>query len=91
MKVSAFGGLTGAVMPAATVDSAPALQVLRPVEDVQLGSQAARVQAAQTAMAAMPDVDLARIAEIKAALARGEIGFDPEKIAGLVMRHHRGR
>lgn len=58
---------------------------------VQVGGQAERIQAAQVQLAAMPDVDAARVAEIKAALARGEIQFDAQKIAGLVVRHHGGR
>ena len=68
---------------------APAASVIG--GDVQVGAQAARVQVAQSQLAAMPDIDAARVAEIKAALARGEINFDPKKIAGLVMRHHGGR
>lgn len=58
---------------------------------VHVGAQTERVQAAQLQLAAMPEVDAARVAEIKAALARGEIGFDAQKIAGLVVRHHGGR
>lgn len=58
---------------------------------VHVGAQTERVQAAQAQLAAMPEVDAARVAEIKAALARGEIAFDAQKIAGLVVRHHGGR
>lgn len=58
---------------------------------VHVGAQTERVQAAQAQLAAMPEVDAARVAEIKEALARGEIGFDAQKIAGLVVRHHGGR
>lgn len=61
------------------------------VSEVHVGTQAARIQAAQAQMAALPEMDMQRIAEIKAALERGEIGFDPQKIAGLIMRHHGGR
>lgn len=58
---------------------------------VHLGTQTERVQSAHVQLAAMAEVDAARVAEIKAALARGEIGFDAQKIAGLVVRHHGGR
>lgn len=58
---------------------------------VHVGAQAERVQAARAQLASMPEVDAARVAEIKDALARGEIGFDAQKIAGMVVRHHGGR
>ena len=92
MKVRTLDAVAPAVtakVDAAAVSLAPAASVLG--SDVQVGAQAARVQAAQGQLAAMPDVDAARVAEIKAALTRGEISFDPQKIAGLVMRHHGGR
>ena len=60
-------------------------------DQVHVGSQAEHVQAAQAQLAKLPEIDAARVAEIKAALARGDIGFDAQKIAGLVMRHHGGR
>lgn len=68
---------------------AAAASVVAP--DVAVGAQAVRVQAAQVQLAAMPDVDLQRVQEIKEALARGDIGFDPVKLAALVQRHHGGR
>lgn len=46
---------------------------------------------AATALAAMPEVDEARVAEIRDAIARGEIGFDASKLAGLILRYHGGR
>lgn len=60
-------------------------------DSVHVGAQTERVQAAQAQLAQMPEVDAARVADIKAALARGEIAFDAKKIAGLVVRHHGGR
>lgn len=70
--------------------SASSATVVEP-DAVHVGAQTERVQSAQAQLAAMPEVDAARVAEIKAALARGEIAFDPQKIAGLVVRHHGGR
>lgn len=58
--------------------------------DVQVGVQAASVQRAQVQAAQMPDVDAARVAEIKEALARGDISFNPQKLAQLILRHHGG-
>jgi len=71
-------------------ESAAALPMAAAVvaPEVQVGAQAASVQRAQAQMAQMPDVDAARVAEIKEALARGDISFDPRKLAQLVQRHH---
>ena len=69
--------------------AASAASVVAP--EVMVGADTASLQAAQAEMAQMPEVDAARVAEIKAALARGEIGFDPKKLAQLVVRHHGGR
>ena len=71
-----------AALPAAAAVAAP---------DVQLGGQAARMQRAQAALAAMPELDSARVAEIKDALARGDISFNPRKLAQLIARHHGGQ
>jgi negative regulator of flagellin synthesis FlgM len=70
-----------ASLPAAAAVVAP---------DVQVGVQAASVQRAQVQAAQMPDVDAARVAEIKEALARGDISFNPQKLAQLILRHHGG-
>lgn len=77
-------------MQASASLGATAASVVAP-DQVHLGPQAEHVQAAQAQMAKLPEMDAARVAEIKAALARGDIGFDAQKIAGLVMRHHGGR
>ena len=96
MKVTSLGpaGEIRAVgqaqtQPAARL-AASAASVVAP-DQVHVGEQTEHVQAAQVAMAAMPEIDAQRVAEIKAALARGEIAFDAQKIAGLVVRHHGGR
>ncbi|WP_174873890.1 flagellar biosynthesis anti-sigma factor FlgM [Vogesella oryzae] len=53
--------------------------------------QSAVMQPAQEALAAMPDIDAERVADIKAALAEGKINFDAGKLAGLIRRYHGGR
>lgn len=73
---------TAAVLPAAAAVVAP---------DVQVGAQTASVQRAEAQLAQMPDVDAARVAEIKEALARGDISFNPQKLAQLILRHHGGQ
>lgn len=88
LKPAAHSGADG--ISASAPLAASAASVVAP-DHVNVGALAGQVQEAQTQMASMPEVDAARVAEIKAALARGEIGFDPAKLAGLIVRHHRGR
>lgn len=52
--------------------------------------QSSVLQPAQAALSAMPEVDLARVAEIRDALESGEISFDAGKLAALIARHHGG-
>ena len=46
---------------------------------------------AAEAMQAMPDFDAARVAELRDQLARGELPFDPARLAGLIQKFHGGR
>lgn len=48
------------------------------------------LQPAAQALSAMPDVDAARVAELRDALAKGELPFDPGRLAGLIQRFHGG-
>ena len=50
--------------------------------------QSAVLQPAMAALRAMPDVDHEKVAMLRDALARGELPFDPSKIAGLIQRFH---
>lgn len=74
--------------------------------DVSAGSDAAPASAAggapaalqsevlkpaAEALRAMPDFDAARVAELRDALARGELPFDPARLAGLIQKFHGGR
>ncbi|MDH0049138.1 flagellar biosynthesis anti-sigma factor FlgM [Comamonas terrigena] len=94
MKLSPIAPAAGSV--AAQGDRVQDLAASLPVAaavvapDVQVGVQAASVQRAQVQAAQMPDVDAARVAEIKEALARGDISFNPQKLAQLILRHHGG-
>jgi negative regulator of flagellin synthesis FlgM len=48
------------------------------------------LQPAAQALRAMPDFDAARVAELRDQLARGELPFDPGRLAGLIERFHGG-
>jgi negative regulator of flagellin synthesis FlgM len=65
--------------PAAATDTAPA-----PLQSDTL-------KPLKAAMDQLPEVDSAKVAEIKAALADGSIKFDAGKLAGLIQRYHGGR
>lgn len=77
----AIGGAAAAAAPAspaAVVESSAPLQ-----SDV--------LQPAAKALAALPDFDAARVAELRDALAKGELPFDAGRLAGLIQRFHGGR
>lgn len=76
-------GATEAAAPAA----APAAGTVAEAAPLQAGTLAP----AQEALAAMPDIDSARVAAVRDALARGEIRFDARRLAGLIERFHGGR
>jgi negative regulator of flagellin synthesis FlgM len=67
-----------AAAPAGAAASGPALQseVLQP---------------ALAALRAMPEIDHARVAQLRDALAKGELPFDPARLAGLIQRFHGGQ
>jgi negative regulator of flagellin synthesis FlgM len=76
----AIGGATAApapVAPAATESAAPL--------------ESSVLQPAAKALAALPDFDAARVAELRDALAKGELPFDAGRLAGLIQRFHGGR
>jgi len=52
--------------------------------------ESAVLQPAQKALAALPDFDAARVAELRDALAKGELPFDAGRLAGLIQRFHGG-
>lgn len=52
--------------------------------------KSAVMQPALEAMREMPDIDHAKVAELRDALARGELPFNAAKLAGLIERFHGG-
>ena len=52
--------------------------------------QAETLAPAMEALRALPDFDHARVAELRDALAKGELPFDPARLAGLITRFHGG-
>jgi negative regulator of flagellin synthesis FlgM len=54
-------------------------------------SQSAGVQQAQAVLQELPEIDQARVAELREALAQGKLPFDAGRLAGLIDRYHGGR
>ncbi|HTD04158.1 flagellar biosynthesis anti-sigma factor FlgM [Undibacterium sp.] len=50
--------------------------------------QSAVLQPALAAMRDMPDIDHAKVAALRDALAKGEIPFNASRLAGLIQRFH---
>jgi len=50
--------------------------------------ESAVLQPAQSALRALPDFDAARVAELRDALAKGELPFDAGRLAGLIQKFH---
>lgn len=48
------------------------------------------LQPALAALRSMPDIDGERVAMLRDALGKGELPFDPAKLAGLIQRFHGG-
>lgn len=78
----AIGGASAAPAPAAPAAAASASSA--PLQSEVL-------QPAAKALAALPDFDAARVAELRDALAKGELPFDANRLAGLIQRFHGGR
>lgn len=49
------------------------------------------LQPAMAALASMPEIDHERVAQLRDALAKGELPFDPARLAGLITRFHAGQ
>ncbi|PZN26928.1 MAG: flagellar biosynthesis anti-sigma factor FlgM [Proteobacteria bacterium] len=52
--------------------------------------QSAVLQPTLQALREMPEIDAARVAELREKLARGELPFNPARLAALIEAYHRG-
>jgi negative regulator of flagellin synthesis FlgM len=72
-------------------DAAPAEGPQAPAASGQPAElQSAVLQPALAAMKDMPDIDHEKVAMLRDALAKGELPFDPDRLAGLIQRFHMG-
>ncbi|SFU64217.1 flagellar biosynthesis anti-sigma factor FlgM [Pseudoduganella namucuonensis] len=70
--------------PVAGAAPAPAA----PAAAQSAGLQSAVLQPALAAMKDMPEIDHDKVAQLRDALAKGELPFDANKLAGLIQRFH---
>ena len=92
MKITGTGAPTMA--PAiGGANAAPAPAPAAPSQAAEAGAvlQSEVLKPAAKALAALPDFDAARVAELRDALAKGELPFDASRLAGLIQRFHGGR
>jgi negative regulator of flagellin synthesis FlgM len=83
--------ITGASTPSITITpqagglaAAPAVVPSNANEALE----SAVLQPAQSALKALPDFDAEKVAELRDALAKGELPFDAGRLAGLIQRFH---
>jgi negative regulator of flagellin synthesis FlgM len=88
MKITGTGA---AVMTPVGGPAAAPAPVAAPVDAAPAALQSDVLQPAAQALRAMPDFDAARVAELRDALAKGELPFDASRLAGLIQRFHGGR
>jgi len=85
--------ITGVSTPSISITpqagAAAAAPVSAPAADEPLASSV--LQPAQSALRSLPDFDAARVAELRDALAKGELPFDAGRLAGLIQRFHGGQ
>lgn len=83
---------TSAGVPVQTVADAAPAETARPATApaAQRELESAVLQPALKAMQEMGDVDHERVAQLRDALAKGELPFDAGKLAGLIQRFHKG-
>ncbi|WP_430433432.1 flagellar biosynthesis anti-sigma factor FlgM [Methyloversatilis sp.] len=81
-------GAAGVNAPGSVSGNGPAEapQAVAPASPAKL--QSLTLQPAMEAMRALPEIDHARIDALREALARGEVPFDADKLAGLIERFH---
>lgn len=71
--------------------SAPERSAAPQGDKVSMTSEAARLQKIEEQLSAVPAVNSARVAEIKAAIANGSFTIDPQAVAGKLVAFESGK
>jgi negative regulator of flagellin synthesis FlgM len=85
MKITGAPAPSVPLAPMPDAAPAPAAPVAAPAA---APLQSDLLSPAREALASLPDFDQARVAELRDALARGELPFDAARLAGLIQRFH---
>jgi negative regulator of flagellin synthesis FlgM len=85
---SADGAAVQRVAEVAEVAAPDAAEAAAAPAAAQAPLQSAVMQPALQAMREMPDIDQEKVDLLRDALAKGELPFDPAKLAGLIQRFH---
>jgi negative regulator of flagellin synthesis FlgM len=86
MKITGVSTPSVQSAPQAGAAAAPVAAPAPAAADAVLESSV--LKPAQAALAALPDFDAARVAELRDALAKGELPFDAARLAGAIQRFH---
>ena len=85
MKISGVSTPSVSTTPQSGASAAPAPA---PAASSAAALESSVLQPASEALRALPDFDTARVAELRDALAKGELPFDAGRLAGLIQRFH---
>jgi negative regulator of flagellin synthesis FlgM len=88
MRISTGSADGAAVQRVAEVAAPDAAEAAAAPAAAQAPLQSAVMQPALQAMREMPDIDQEKVDLLRDALAKGELPFDPAKLAGLIQRFH---
>ena len=93
MKITGTPGPNASAAPAVSETTAAEKPAALAAAPAAAGGAlaSAGVQAAQAELQAMPEIDGARVAALREALAKGELPFDAAKLANLIDRYHGSR
>ena len=91
MKITGSGPAVMTPVGGAAAPAAAPLEAAAAAAAAPAALQSSVLQPAAQALRAMPDFDAARVAELRDALAKGELPFDASRLAGLIQRFHGGR
>ena len=88
MRISTGSMDGGAVQRVADIAPADAPVAPARLQGAPAELQSAVLQPALAAMKDMAEIDHERVSMLRNALAKGELPFDPDKLAGLIQRFH---
>ena len=88
MRIVGTPGIAPAAPSAAAPEATPPMDATGVPATAQASMASSILQPALAALRELPDIDHAKVAALREALARGEVPFDAAKLAGLIERFH---